>query len=78
MTSSPAKKELDPQVEAKSALFVLHADEKPVSKQSYISEMVRRRFWHDEAESALINLLADHVAHTTVSGQIYLFSSRRM
>ena len=76
--ASDAKHELDSAYEAKSALFTLGADQNSVSKQSYISEMVRRRFWHDEAESALINLLADHIAQLTVSGQIYLFPSRRM
>ena len=78
MSQSSAKTLLDAQSEAKSALFTLGADEKPVSKESFISEMVRRRFWSDEAESALINLLADHVAHLTAGGRIYLFPSRRM
>ena len=77
MSESPAKAQLNAQAEAKSALFTLGADEKPVAKESYISEMVRRRFWNDEAESVLSNLLADHVAHLTAAGWIYLFPGRR-
>jgi hypothetical protein len=76
--ASQAKNELNAVLEAKSALFTLHADKKSVSKESYVSEMVRRRFWHDEAESALTDILADHIAHLTAGGQISLFPSRRM